>query len=202
MHGMNKKRFVSQDDCPIWQGLEDVGEEKIGCRLIAKERNRQIENEGWTLEHDDEHIYGTLAVVAASLLVNNTDAKVIDPEGRGTTTEDEDGDCWGLIKKHGDDEIKSLVIAGALVAAEIDRRIRLKVFKPDPADDSTADEVTEDCLWSHTVTEETKEIKIPREVFGVGSIVKVVSVDPADDFTAAEVGMNPRKIGGDDHEDG
>jgi hypothetical protein len=55
---------------------------------------------------------------------------------------------------------------------------------------------------SHTVTEETKEIKIPREVFGVGSIVKVVSVDPADDFTAAEVGMNPRKIGGDDHEDG
>lgn len=36
-----------------------------GSELIATERQRQIEAEGWTPEHDDEHINGELADAAA-----------------------------------------------------------------------------------------------------------------------------------------
>lgn len=35
-----------------------------GIQLIAEERVRQIEQEGWTPEHDDEHADGELAIAA------------------------------------------------------------------------------------------------------------------------------------------
>lgn len=38
---------------------------KTGVDLIAAERKRQIEKEGWTLQHDrDEHTGGELALAA------------------------------------------------------------------------------------------------------------------------------------------
>jgi hypothetical protein len=98
---------------------------KTGAELIADERRRQIEEEGWTVEHDSQHEYGTLAVIAASLACDGTDAEVHDPFERGNPCAENDGDCWGLIKKHGhksgNNRIKCLTIAGALIAAEIDR---------------------------------------------------------------------------------
>jgi len=33
--------------------------------LIAKERSRQVEEEGWTENHDEQHIEGELAVAGA-----------------------------------------------------------------------------------------------------------------------------------------
>ena len=98
-----------------------------GLDLIAKERKRQITIERWTPSHDDGHRYGDLAVAAAALAVNGTDAVVCDPLGRGTPNahgNDEPGDAWGLLAKHEDNEIRGLVIAGALIAAEIDRLLR------------------------------------------------------------------------------
>jgi hypothetical protein len=116
---------------------------QTGTNLIAQERHRQIHEEGWTPEHDDCHRYGGLAVTAATLAVDGTDAYVVDPGGRGTPmpSEDEEGDEWGLLAKHGCDgtrpnRIRSLTIAGALIAAEIDRVLR----EPDTARDG----------WSHT----------------------------------------------------
>ena len=38
---------------------------KTPIELIAEERERQQEKEGWTLEHDDEHDGGELAMAAA-----------------------------------------------------------------------------------------------------------------------------------------
>ena len=35
-----------------------------GAELIAKERRRQIEKEGWTAEHDDDLALGTLTASA------------------------------------------------------------------------------------------------------------------------------------------
>jgi len=103
---------------------------KTGVELIAEERKRHPEK-GWTPEHDAGHTNGSLAVHAATLAVDGTDAKVIDPLCRGTPHIDEhgefrDGDCWGLLGKHGyrgsdPDHIHCLVVAGALIAAEIDR---------------------------------------------------------------------------------
>ena len=36
-----------------------------GIRLIAAERQRQVDVEGWTPAHDDEHDEGELAIAAA-----------------------------------------------------------------------------------------------------------------------------------------
>lgn len=89
-----------------------------GIELIAAERQRQIEVEGWTSEHDDQHICGILAKQAASLAVNHTDAVV---------TEDVANlDPWGLTHKHRRDVLRSLAISGALIAAEMDRIQRMK----------------------------------------------------------------------------
>jgi hypothetical protein len=37
-----------------------------GLSLIAAERQRQIEAEGWTSEHDDEHVNGEIALAAVA----------------------------------------------------------------------------------------------------------------------------------------
>jgi hypothetical protein len=84
-----------------------------GIELIATERQRQIDAEGWTLEHDDEHIFGELAKRAAALAVSHTDAIVMD-----------DGERVLPWKEHR--HPRNLVIAGALIAAEIDRLQRAK----------------------------------------------------------------------------
>ena len=93
-----------------------------GIELIAAERQRQIEVKNWTAEHDDEHTDGSLAVVAAIVAVSGTDAWVNDPLERCLV--DSDGrliDCWGIIPKWSGDAKQRLAIAGALIAAEIDR---------------------------------------------------------------------------------
>lgn len=98
---------------------------ETGIELIAAERKRQIEKEGWTPEHDEGHQYGDLAVHAAALAVMTTDALVVDPLGRGSLlVGEQDCDKWGLQQKHAGNEIRQLVIAGALIAAEIDRVLR------------------------------------------------------------------------------
>ena len=88
-----------------------------GCELIAAERRRQVEFEGWSAEHDAGHDNGELAVAAAELAVDGTCAVV---------REHEDEDNWGLVHMHGHrgikpDQVRALTIAGALIAAEIDR---------------------------------------------------------------------------------
>ena len=90
-----------------------------GVELIANERERQINVKGWTPEHDDMHKDGALRVVAAMCACDGTDAKVFDPLNRD----------FGIIKRHGyqgeePDEIHLLAVAGALIAAEIDRILR------------------------------------------------------------------------------
>jgi hypothetical protein len=95
---------------------------KTGIELIAEERTRQIAVKGWTLEHDDEHTDGALRVVAATCAVDGTDAEVVDPLDR----------TWGIVERHGyqgdvPEPIHLLAIAGALIAAEIDRLQRRKI---------------------------------------------------------------------------
>ena len=103
---------------------------KTGIELIAAERQRQVEQEGWTAEHDDEHTDGALIAAAAHLIEAHCD----DFEGRTA-------DVWvqssnwpetpwirELYEKHGG--TRALEIAGALIAAEIDR---LQRAAPNPA---------------------------------------------------------------------
>ena len=86
----------------------------VGVSRIAAERDRQIAVEGWAPEHDDEHDTGEL-VRAARILLN---VLVRPPRCKPTI------DMWGLVEKHWKDPLRCLEIAGALIAAEIDRRVR------------------------------------------------------------------------------
>lgn len=86
-----------------------------GVALIAAERARQIAKEGWTPEHDDTHSHGEMAISAACYAANGTTAEV--------TINGRDAFPWGSCddKRQKHDRVRQLVIAGALIAAEIDR---------------------------------------------------------------------------------
>lgn len=91
---------------------------KSGIELITDERKRQFTGEGWTLEHDDQHISGEMAIQAAALAANHTKAIVMI--GRHVA------DPWGLLCKcKPGSTVRDLVKAGALIAAEIDRLQRI-----------------------------------------------------------------------------
>lgn len=113
------ERFAVQDE--RLRALEALAsaDRGSGAGLITAERLRQVGVEGWSVEHDlAEHQHpgrDGLPVRAAELVLDgvlpNDDAPRIamSPDG------------WGLVKKHRPDRVRQLVIAGALIAAEIDR---------------------------------------------------------------------------------
>lgn len=79
--------------------------ESDGAALIAAERRRQVEVEGWDAEHDDRKKSGSLAQAALCYVVGNDDH-------------------WpwsGAYWKPTGDRVRDLVKAAALLAAEIDR---------------------------------------------------------------------------------
>jgi len=95
-----------------------------GADLIADERNRQIEEEGYTVEHDAQHLAGQLARAAecylwVNAIVTNEDALAIIGPPVFWPWKAED---W----RPSADPIRNLVKAGALIAAEIDRQLRLR----------------------------------------------------------------------------
>jgi hypothetical protein len=97
-----------------------------GIERIAAERKRQIEEEGWTAEHDDEHDGGELAKAAAcyalgegSAIVGNN-AVIIDLVKILWPWE------WKWWSPTPEKRIRELEKAGALAAAEIDRLLRVE----------------------------------------------------------------------------
>lgn len=81
---------------------------------VLAERTRQVSAEGYSPEHDDEHTDGEMVQAAADLCVHGTDFRVVDPDGDEMLG-------WGLAEAHRSDRRRQLVIAGALVLAEIER---------------------------------------------------------------------------------
>ena len=88
-----------------------------GQILISIERHEQIEKHGRTPAHDDKWFNRELAMQAAGLAMME--------DGYLSVIRDD----WGLQEKHKNDRIKQLVIAGALIAAEIDRLQRIEQLK-------------------------------------------------------------------------
>ena len=117
-----------------------------GAQLIIEERQRQIKEEGWTAKHDDRHnhdelawaavCYAAPAEVTASEVTFvgqwNCNCRSVDEcwcTSFPKTFQDFDDpwpweDDWDKRDKH--DRIRCLVIAGALIAAEIDRLKRIE----------------------------------------------------------------------------
>ena len=139
----------------LWEGVVRLMEDtRTGIQRIADERARQIAEEGWTPEHDDEHLQGELALVGALYATpmrlfeqrRNDDLAVIfcDPWPSTWTKR------WDKRLVRRDDppfpnnadifRIHELEKAGALVAAEIDRLLRKAhlVLAPSATDEKLA----------------------------------------------------------------
>ncbi len=100
-----------------------------GVELIAKERTRQIEDEGWNAAHDRGHAHD-LALAASCYAAPRRDRPVRVVHGQEYTGDFEDirqfviPENWPWSpewwKPTPDDRIRELVKAGALIAAAID----------------------------------------------------------------------------------
>lgn len=97
---------------------------KTGIELITEERQRQIEKEGWTPEHDDGHDGGELSMAAVAFAAHPT--KVYTKEDFAERFDFRRVLPFGERGHFKKDELRNLVIAGALIAAEIDRIQRVE----------------------------------------------------------------------------
>lgn len=109
--------------------------EADGLALIAAERERQVAAEGWTPEHDDQHRDGGLAYAAACYAMPE---RIYVARERALGPAFDDPWPWkygdkrkrqsnfpNAIPTDGDERLRMLVKAGALIAAEIDRLQRI-----------------------------------------------------------------------------
>lgn len=102
------------------RGLATRLEPSAALQDVVAERRRQVEAEGWTPEHDDEHAGGELASAAscyAHVASYGDIAHVISPADSPPYNWPFDEAWW----KPGDDPRRMLVKAGALILAEIER---------------------------------------------------------------------------------
>lgn len=85
---------------------------------IADERRRQIEAEGWTPAHDDEHAQGELARAAACYALAGNDTA-----GREKASASRAPECWPFETKWWKPrgQRRNLIRAAALIVAEIER---------------------------------------------------------------------------------
>jgi hypothetical protein len=111
-----------------------------GAQLIARERQRQIEKEGWSAEHDDEHDDASLALAAICYaapirIYGNFEHQFgfnfADPwpdswSQEWDKREWKDGAPADPAKSGKKTRLRNLVKAGALIAAEIDRLKRAR----------------------------------------------------------------------------
>lgn len=101
--------------------------DKTGIELIAEERQRQIDAEGWTPEHDAQHIVGELAFAACYYALPSMPYRSLcEHTGENCTTLPDDMFRatewdWKWAKRNKMSRLRRLQVAGALIAAEIDR---------------------------------------------------------------------------------
>lgn len=140
------KPVVDGDAAPATPGLViDLHPlSTTGITLIARERKRQVEQEGWNAAHDDEHQQAELSMAACAYAAPLQLFERVDGPASGAHFF---RDCWPwdrvwdkrkFVKPGRDQErpaladeytteerIRNLAKAGALIAAEIDRLSRL-----------------------------------------------------------------------------
>jgi hypothetical protein len=116
---------ISEVKTIIADSIDELQKENMaGIGRIVRERKRQIEKEGFTAEHDDQWETGELAKAAICYLIDNHSRlndplllktfKALWPFGQR---------WWKPTSKN---RIRELEKAGALIAAEIDRLLRME----------------------------------------------------------------------------
>lgn len=112
---------------------------KTALELIAEERQRQIDVEGWTPEHDNGHSKGELPAAAAcyaladfwrrkykTFVTDNLPPQIGSMLMAGESIWPWDKAWW---KPTPDDRQRELIKAAALLYAEWDRLERLRIIK-------------------------------------------------------------------------
>jgi hypothetical protein len=98
--------------------------------LILKERARQIKEEGYTEPHDDGHLRGEILYAALAYLHATTSLRIGNSTAESSRLAMEYWP-WGASELKVKSENENLVRAGALIAAELDRRLRMEAnMKP------------------------------------------------------------------------
>lgn len=104
-----------------------------GVEAIAAERQRQIDQEGWSIAHDNAHTDGSLAQAAACYALEHSTMTYRTEYGYAERGEGDIYDVptlwprsWHPRYWKRKDRRRDLVRAGALIAAEIDRLDRMK----------------------------------------------------------------------------
>lgn len=95
-----------------------------GVSLIEAERKRQVQEEGWTPDHDDQHEDEELALAAAIYATPeiSRDYDKVEPPRAPIKWPW----AWFWWKPTPRDRVRELAKAGALIAAEIDRLLRFE----------------------------------------------------------------------------
>ena len=110
-----------EETCEDYE-LREPETQMNGAERIAAERNRQIVEEGWDAEHDADHVGGSLSIAAACYAVAGLENVAVVRPGSV--------DAWPWVskwdKRMKHNRIRRLEIAGALIAAEIDRFLCLE----------------------------------------------------------------------------
>ena len=103
-------RIITAIETPVsaWQGIDPS---QAALDVLA-ERQRQISEEGWTPEHDDDHDRGELAAAAATYALSAAACCTV-PHWRTWPFQ---GHWWKTT-----DDRRDLVKSGALILAEIER---------------------------------------------------------------------------------
>jgi hypothetical protein len=119
-HKKNAYKTAYDSLCRAPRYVDVAGE---GAQRIVKERIRQKVSEGWTPEHDAGHMEGQLSVAAACYAIHGVriDYTPVSVEMASG------GDAWPWSlkwdKREKHERMRRLEIAGALIAAEIDRLV-------------------------------------------------------------------------------
>jgi hypothetical protein len=127
---VEEARALAREALRIWRAGPPHG--ALALHAIATERRRQIQGEGWTEEHDDEHDAGELAAAAACYAMNAADRLHPYSQGDGASMPGEAPPAgWPFDVEHWkpggpDNALCDLVKAGALILAEIERIYRAR----------------------------------------------------------------------------
>lgn len=126
-----KWHFVSSAlDASYRRGLDDAAALPQAAIDVIAERRRQVSGEGWTPEHDDQHVGGEMARAAACYAISDYSFLRIEAGGNETIFSRLWPWEWSWWKPK--NRRRNLVRAGALILAEIERIDRAAIICPAP----------------------------------------------------------------------
>lgn len=135
-NGLELALAIAEDRDPTYM---DGPVKTDALHSVVAERQRQIEREGWTPVHDDEHEQGEMAMAAACYAAHSSTSTAINyglDSRRGifprlVSAQDFVGRMWPLAREwwKPKDNRSNLVRAAALLLAEIERIDRAAIAR-------------------------------------------------------------------------